>query len=327
MILFPGISKRLIALVVLTLLLGAAIALLLPRLIFPQQPRLTDAVMAEMFPFQSRYVELDNGAIIHYIDEGKGPALLLLHGNPTSAFLYRHLIADLRADFRVIALDYPGFGQSTAPYGYTFTAEEQAASVVRFFDTLDLQDTTVMVQDWGGPIGFYLAQSRTDKVRGLVIGNTWAWPLDAEFRYRAFSWIMGGPIGRAITKSRLGVVHIFLKRGVLRQMPDDEYEAYFQAFLQGDSTGVTTFPRELISATPFLKLIEEKMHSLKDLKTLIVWGEADFAFGPAFRERFESNFAKHRTVSLPNAGHFIQEDAPHEIARGIREVFGESTWK
>ena len=103
--------------------------------------RRPDWVDDELFPFESRFVELD-GAHVHYVDEGAGPTLLMLHGNPTWSFLYREIIASLRDRFRCVALDYPGFGLSTAPPGYGFTAREHSDVVARFVAELDLTDWT-----------------------------------------------------------------------------------------------------------------------------------------------------------------------------------------
>lgn len=303
-------------------LLSLVIAFVLPGLLFPAQPRLSEEAYAELFPYESRYLDLESGARVHYVDEGQGPPLLLMHGNPASAFLYRHLIGDLMSDFRVIAFDYPGFGKSLAHDRYGYSAMEQAETALEFFDSLDLQNAVIMMQDWGGPIGFHIVQQRSNRVRGLIIGNTWAWPLAGNLRYEIFSWIMGGPIGRGINRSRIGVVHTFLRRGVVTPLPRDAYAAYFQRFLDGDRTPVTTFPRELVQAEPFLTAIESRLHRIGDIEALIVWGEQDFAFGADFRQRFETYFPNHRTLLLPDAGHFIQEDAPREIALAVRESFG-----
>ena len=314
-------SKKWIILLFTILLLSLLIAIALPRLLFPPQPELTEEAYRKLFPYQSHFVDLGNGTKIHYVDEGEGPTLLLLHGNPTSAFLYRHLIAALKSDYRLVAPDYPGFGRSKAPTGYGFTAQEQAKTMVAFFDRLELDDVVVMVQDWGGPIGFHLAQQRGERFRGFVIGNTWAWPLEGQFRYEIFSWIMGGPIGRWINGTHNGVVHIFLKRGIVGSLDREPYAAYFQPFLHGDRTPVTIFPRELIAASPFLRTVERGMVDLKEYKALIVWGEQDFAFREPERRRFEFYFPDHSTLLLPNASHFLQEDAPDEIAQALRQAF------
>ena len=105
-----------------------------------------------LFPFESRFLDVD-GATVHHVDEGTGPPLLLLHGNPTWSFLYREVIAGLRDRFRCVAPDYPGFGLSRPAPGYGFTPAEHAEVVRRLVLELDLRDVTLMVQDWGGPIG------------------------------------------------------------------------------------------------------------------------------------------------------------------------------
>lgn len=110
----------------------------------------------------------------------RGDTLLLLHGNPSWSFLYRKVIPALRDSFRCIALDYPGYGMSGVPDGYGFTPAEHSAVLGRFVDQLALSDLTIMVQDWGGPIGLGLAGRRPDLVRALIIGNTFAWPLNGN---------------------------------------------------------------------------------------------------------------------------------------------------
>jgi haloalkane dehalogenase len=307
-----------------TLLLMSGLAL--QYLIFPQPPVLTQAEYEALFPFQGHYAELDNGVRVHYVDEGEGRTLLLLHGNPTSAYLYRELIAELSHDYQVVAPDYPGFGQSSTPTDYGYTAQEQADTILSFFDHLNLNEVVVMVQDWGGPIGFNLVQQRPDRFAGLVIGNTWAWPLKGQRRFELFSWFMGGPIGKWLNKNHNGVLHMFLQRGMAQSLPVEEYAGYFQAFTEGDRnavnrSAVTLFPRELITATPFLASVEKGMPSLVSYKALIVWGEQDFAFKETERLRFEAYFPRHHTELLAGAGHFIQDDAPDEIAAAIRTAF------
>jgi haloalkane dehalogenase len=293
----------------------------LPSLIFQQPPVLTSEEYKTLFPYQGHFVVLKNGTKVHYVDEGEGPTLLLMHGNPTSAYLYREMIDELKSDYRVIAPDYPGFGQSSAPEGYGYTAQEQADTIVSFFDKMNLDDVIIMVQDWGGPIGFNLVQQRPDQFSGLVIGNTWAWPLEGQIRFEAFSWFMGGPIGEWLNNAHNGVLHLFLRRGMAQPLAPEEYAGYFHRFNNGNRRPVTVFPRELIAATPFLATVEKGMDKLSVYKTLIVWGEQDFAFRETERLRFETYFPLHHTQLLNDAGHFIQDDAPTEIVAAIRAVF------
>ncbi len=138
-----------------------------------------------LFPFESRYLQLD---------DGKGPTLLLRHGNPTWSFLYRDIIAGVKARFRLVAPDYPGFGLSRATEGYGFTPAEHARAISALVRKLDLKNIVIMMQDWGGPIGFAVALENPERVRGFVIGNTWAWPLERPGQ-KGFSLLMGGLAG------------------------------------------------------------------------------------------------------------------------------------
>jgi pimeloyl-ACP methyl ester carboxylesterase len=128
-----------------------------------------------LFPFADHYADID-GARVHYVDEGSGPPLLLLHGNPTWSFLYRDIISGLQDRFRCIAPDYPGFGLSDAPPGYGYTPAEHAKVIEALLLRLDLTEVTLMVQDRGGPIGFAVAARQPHRFAAFVIGNTWAWP-------------------------------------------------------------------------------------------------------------------------------------------------------
>jgi haloalkane dehalogenase len=110
------------------------------------------------------------------------------------------MISALSDGFRCVALDFPGYGMSGVPAGYRFTPREHCQVLGAFVEELGLTGFTMMVQDWGGPIGFGFAGRHPDKVRRLVIGNTFAWPLNDLLRIRVFSWIMGGPVGRALRR-------------------------------------------------------------------------------------------------------------------------------
>lgn len=266
----------------------------------------------ELFPVEHRFVDLD-GTRIHYIDEGSGEILLLLHGNPSWSFLYRKIIAGLKGQYRCIALDFPGYGLSDAPEGYGFTPREHADVLERFVDRLGLTGVTMMVQDWGGPIGLGLAARHPELVRRLVIGNTFAWPL-VEIRLRVFSWLMGGPIGSALTAMFNFVPRFFFSKGLARRVAPQVMAMYMAPWADPSRRRAAVIaPRQLIRAAAYLREVEAGLHLLRDLPALIIWGKDDFAFGTPERERFERLFANHRTIVLERASHFLQEDAGEEI--------------
>lgn len=272
----------------------------------------------ELYPFQDRWLDLD-GNRVHYLDEGRGPALLLLHGNPTWSFLYRHIVAALVDSYRCVAIDYPGFGLSTARQGYGFTPREHSQVVEQLVHALDLSDLAMMVQDWGGPIGLGFAERDPDRVRALVIGNTWAWPLNGKPRFERFSALMGGPIGRTAIRNFNAFVNLIIPVGTARSLGHEEMRAYRGPFpTRASRTPTAIFPHQLMAARAYLADVEANLPRLSRKPALIVWGANDFAFRKPERQRFEQVFPDHRTVVLEGARHFIQEDEPGRIASEIR---------
>ena len=273
----------------------------------------------DLYPFQSHYADID-GARVHYVDEGSGPPLLLLHGNPTWSFLYRDLIKGLRDSFRCIAPDHPGFGLSRAAPGYGYTPAEHANVLGQLVTQLDLTGVTMMVQDWGGPIGFAVATRQPDRFAAFVIGNTWAWP-KSDRGTQLFSRLLGGPVGSYLILRRNFFVEKIIPGNVKRKkLSQAVMEAYRGPFPTPESRRpLHVFPREILRSRPFLAEIERGLLALADRPALLVWPTKDIAFREPERKRWEEIFPNHRTVVLEGAGHYIQEDAPEEIVAAIRE--------
>jgi haloalkane dehalogenase len=275
-------------------------------------------LLEELYPFESRYADI-GGASVHYLDEGAGPPLLLLHGNPTWSFLYRDLIRGLRDRYRCIAPDHPGFGLSRPAPGYRFTPAEHAAVLEQLVEQLGLSDMTMMVQDWGGPIGFAVATRQPDRFSAFVIGNTWAWP-KADPATQLFSRLLGGPIGAYLIERRNVFVEKIIPGNVKRRkLAPEVMNAYRGPFPTRDSRRpMHVFPREILGSRPFLADVERGLAKLRDRPALLVWPTKDVAFREPERKRWEQVFPNHRTVILQGAGHYIQEDAPEEIVSAIR---------
>ena len=274
----------------------------------------------DLFPFQSRYLDIE-GHRVHYVDEGEGPVLLMLHGNPTWSFLYRRLIGDLSDSFRCIALDYPGFGLSTAADGYGFTAAEHSGVVSRFVAELGLDGITTISQDWGGPIGMGAAQGDPGQYRAFIIGNTWSWPVTDQRRVRQFSATLGEGRSGEMLSQRLNVfVKVFMKRGMRRRQPTSEEMAMWRGpFPTIESRyPVMVFPREIIAATSFLAELEEGLAAVADRPALLFHADKDLAFGYRDFARWQSIFGDHHAHVLEGAGHYWQDDAGPEAALVIR---------
>ncbi len=275
-------------------------------------------VPQELFPFEHRFMDLDGGRI-HYVDEGVGETLLLLHGNPTWCFLYRKIIAGLRNHFRCVALDFPGYGMSDAPAGYAFTPREHSIVLERFVDRLGLTDLTIMVQDWGGPIGFGFAVRRPEMVRRFIIGNTFAWPLNDVLRFRVFSALMGGPVGRALTRAFNFVPRFFFSRGFAKPLAPEVLAMYLAPLHEPARRRPSVVaPHQLIAASDYLRDVEASLPLLADRPALIVWGLKDFAFSRADAGRFAGLFPKNKTIFYSDASHFLQEDVGDDIATAFK---------
>ena len=273
---------------------------------------------SSLLPFESRFLDLD-GTTVHYLDEGTGPPLLLLHGNPTWSFGYREVIKGLRDRYRCIAPDHPGFGLSRAGPGYGYTPAEHAGVLERLVGQLDLQNVTMMAQDWGGPIGFAVATREPNRFSAFVIGNTWAWP-KSDPGTQVFSRLLGGPIGGYLIRRRNFFVETIIPGNVKRHKVGPEVmKAYRAPFPTAESRRpVHVFPREILRSRPFLAEVEAGLGKLRDRPALLVWPTKDIAFREPERKRWEELFPNHRTVMLEGAGHYILEDAPEEIVGAIR---------
>jgi len=278
----------------------------------------------ELFPFDSHFVELD-GNVVHYVDEGSGPILLMLHGNPTWSFLWREVISSLRNDFRCIALDYPGFGLSSARPRYRYLPEEHADAVTSFVDTLGIDGVTLLGQDWGGPIGLAVGQRRPGTFARLVFANTWAWPTNGDLYFEFFSRVVGSRPLRSVARHLDLVVDTFVPAGHRRRKPTTaEMTHYRRAQDTPDRRRASAvLPSRIIGSRTFFSEVESSLADLAHLPTLIVWGGADSVFRRQERERLEATFPDHRTVIVEDAGLYVESDAPEEFAAAVRAWWSE----
>ena len=278
----------------------------------------------ELFPFESRFVDID-GHRIHYVDEGSGPTLLFLHGNPTWSFDYSKVIEALRAEFRCVAVDYPGFGLSVAAPGYRYLPAEHAEAIDQFVEELGLSGATLVGHDWGGPIGLATVQRRPEAFDRLVLTNTWAWPVGDPL-VQVMSHVMGSPVGRLLIRQFNLFVNVMIPVGHRLTKPTSGQMAHYQKALgsPGRREASAVFPREITSSRAFLADIEAGLADIAALPTLIIWGDGDFAFGNKELRRWEETFTDHKTVIVKGAGHYVPSDAPEQFAAAIRRWHGPS---
>jgi haloalkane dehalogenase len=276
-----------------------------------------------LYPFTSHWLDSSRGRV-HYIDEGNGPPILFCHGNPTWSFLYREIITALRDRFRCIAPDYLGFGLSERPPGFAYTIDEHAQVVGEFVDHLGLDGYLTMGQDWGGPISMAVDTARADRVRGVVLGNTWFWPAD-DPSPKIFSRVMGSlPMQWAIINRNFFVERL-IPAGTATSLSAAVMAHYRGAQPTPEArVGVARMPKEILAAHPLLdRLARDVPVKLGSKPALLVWGMKDFGLRASHHiPRMRVTFPDHVLVELTHARHFIQEDAPGQIAQAIIERFG-----
>jgi haloalkane dehalogenase len=269
------------------------------------------------FPFEPHYLEQD-GLRLHYLDEGADDPVLCLHGEPTWSFLYRKMIPVLVGAARVVAPDYFGFGRSDKPVEagwYSFN--RHYGSILRLVEELDLRALTVVVQDWGGPIGLRLAVENPERVERLVIMNTGIGggrpPSETWLRFRDLVRAAGSDFqaGRLIRTS------------AVRGLADEVVAAYDAPFPVPESkAGVLAFPEQVPTEpehpnTEPLMAIREALRSWQK-PALVLFGDSDPIFAPRVAERIAEWIPGALPAELiENAGHFVQEDAGEQAAERI----------
>ena len=259
---------------------------------------------------------------MHYVDEGAGAPIVFVHGNPSWSFEFRGLISELRDRFRCIAPDHLGFGLSACPE----RSEEHhpaahAANFAALMDHFDLDDATLFLTDWGGPIGLEFARRHPERVARLVIANTWAWPVDDDFHFVAFSRLMGGALGRFLIRRR----NVFVNRVMPAAVGDrscltpEVLDHYRQALPSPEARAAcAALPRYIVGASDWLRAIWDDRGKFAAKPALLLWGHRDIAFRRKELESWQAALHAFELHEFPDRGHFLAEEAPDEIAPLIR---------
>ena len=276
------------------------------------------------YPFPSRLFDTAEG-MLHYVDTGSGPAVVLVHGTPTWSFLYRRLIPPLvAAGYRVIAPDHLGFGLSQKggdrPTRAGYRPQDHARRFAALLDALDLRDITLVVHDFGGPIGLSYAMSRPERVARLVILNTWLWPLDADARIARGSRLASSVLGRLLylrlnASPRWLIPAAFADRARLDPGVHRHYVAPFDT--PGSRVPLWTLARALLGESAWYDSLWHQRERLAEKPTLLLWGVDDPTFGRAYLERWRKALPDAAVAELPGVGHFVQEEAAPEAAEHV----------
>ncbi len=272
------------------------------------------------YPFKDHYFKTAVGDM-HYVDEGTGEPIVLLHGNPGWSFEFRVIIKELSKTHRCIAPDYIGFGLSDKPADWDYLPVHQAEFVEQLLDSLNLTDITCVMTDWGGPIGMAYAIRHPEKIKRLVVCNTWFWSVKHIPNFTNFSGMAGGPIGKFLTMNFnfIGKTMPRVGYGRKTRMPGVVGKHYSMPHAEKSArVGTWVFPREIIGSTAWLETLWAQRDKIKHLPTAIVWGDSDIAFKAGELKVWTSLMANHTLTVLNKIGHFPPEEAPEEVIKALR---------
>lgn len=289
-------------------------------------PVMKDETFGGTYPFAPRFSGA-GGFDMHYIDEGE--PVLMLHGDPTWGYLWRKFIPALSRSRRVIVPDHMGMGKSDAPAEpYPYLLRHHIANLESLILTLGLSDITLIVHDWGGPVGLGFAVRRPDLIKRIVLTNTWAfarWPgapfpklVEMIRSPRGEQFVLGknGYVARAIT----GTVNYPEK------LTDEVMAAYLAPFPTPESRrALLCWSRDIPvdegdPSWDEMAAIEKNLRLFENIPVLIVWGMLDPVLPPSALGMWKSVYPHARAVEIPDASHFLQEDAPDAVLEAI-EVF------
>lgn len=285
-----------------------------------------------LYPFASHELRIDSHRY-HYLDESRGEPLLLVHGNPTWSFYWRALIVAFRDRYRVIVPDHLGCGLSDKPPQYPYRLSQHIENLSRLVETLDLENVTLIAHDWGGAIGAGAALQSPKRFSRFVMMNT------AAFRSPHIPWRI-----RLARMPWLGTLanrggNAFLKAALRMALENREnmtpavragYLAPYNSWT--NRVAIDRFVKD-IPRTPrhpsydTLLQIERGLASLADRPWLLLWGMRDWCFHEWYLRRFLEFVPTAEVVRLPDAGHWLVEDAPQEVIHTIDDFLSKTIMK
>ena len=269
-----------------------------------------------------KYLPTRHGRM-HYVEEGAGPPILFVHGTPTNSYEYRHLIAALSATRRCIAPDHLGFGRSDRPAGFSYTPEAHAEVLREFVGALGLDRFTLVVHDFGGPIGLPLALDEDSRVDRVILMNTWAWPLDDDHKMARGARFIAGGAGRFLYKYANASLRLIMPSayGDRRKLTKAIHRQYLDVF-QDRAARVQVLhalARALLTSRAHYQSLLDRIGRLRQRPVLIVWGMKDSAFQPYQLDRWQQLLPGATVARIAGAGHWPHEEEPARVIEAIEQ--------
>ena len=271
------------------------------------------------YPFSPHYFNI-GGHQLHYIDEGQGETILFVHGTPSWSFDYRKIILALRSTYRCIAVDHIGFGLSDKPETYDYSTQNHSKTLDAFLLEKQLSNVTLVVHDFGGPIGLNVAILHPDRIKRLVILNSWLWSSQGDPEFIALSRILKSPLLPFLYRY-LNFSPKFILPGSFgdKKISKKTLTQYTRPFAnKTQRNGALAFAKSLLHDQDWFESLWQTKQPIASKPTLFIWGMKDTVIRPHHLDKFRSGFPHAQALTLETSGHFPQEEEPEKVTEAIR---------
>jgi len=277
--------------------------------------------LKEDYPFTSQFLTLKNGHDLHYVDQGSGEVVLMLHGNPTWSYFYRNLVKGLVDKFRVIVPDHLGCGLSDKPQDFSYTLENHIENICELIHHLQIKSLKLIVHDWGGAIGFGVLRRMPELAEKITILNTAAFTstyIPSRIAFCRIPWL-----GDKIIRYMNGFAWPATFMAVSKKLPTNVKRGFLFPYQNtADRIAISRFVQDIPMSESHPSFEELKKIELSLVKhtcpKLVLWGKKDFCFNDYFLDRWKKIYPDAQFKELKAAGHYLLEDSPVDCLNEIR---------
>lgn len=272
------------------------------------------------YPFQSHFFETSFGKM-HYVDEGEGFPIVFVHATPGWSFEFREIIKELSKTNRCIAIDHIGFGLSEKPISFDYRAESHAANFSFFINSLSLNDVTLVVHDWGGPIALSWAMENPEKIRKLIIMNSMLFSVKEVKQVKQMVSFVGSKLGWFLVKEFNFFAKTVMKMLIVNKDSFPKHihrHFYLHLGKKEERKGTWVFPRELVDADNWLKQLWSEREKINHIPTTFIWGMKSIAMKEEQLNIWIEGWHTPKIIKIENAGHFPHIDQPKVLISELK---------
>ncbi len=291
----------------------------------PQSTLNTAWLDRKLFPFASRFIDID-GHRLHYVDEGQGPVLLFLHANPLWSFTYRYAIQALKTGFRCIAVDYPGFGLSTARADYKSSLPNNSALIEQFIQTLQLENVTFVLHDASVSIGLGVVARQPHWFKGAVIANGFAWSVieDGDSHILPFIRIVSTPVFGWLIRRFNFLLRYTVNNIKNKGLTSAEKTAFLGAATRQNRHHQHAIFKSILADDDFLRELKQALLHLDNFPVLLSFADNDPTYQAGWLDRHREIFPNHRVALVHDSDHFPFEYNSAQIMGDIQQWYADT---